>query len=50
MSIWSIKSALDGMSKILLRSHIQTSVIERFRENDSKILEEFINIINHILK
>lgn len=46
----SIKSAWDGMSKILIRNHIQTSVIKRFKENDSKILEEFMTTINHILK
>ncbi|MBE8364091.1 metal-sensing transcriptional repressor [Leptospira borgpetersenii] len=45
-----IKSAGDGMSKILIRNHIQTGVIKRFKENDSKILEEFMTTINHILK
>ncbi|XDD50729.1 metal-sensitive transcriptional regulator [Leptospira sp. WS92.C1] len=46
----SVRSALDGVSKILLKSHIQTCVVERFKENDSKILDEFMTTMDRILK
>ncbi|EMY76523.1 metal-sensitive transcriptional repressor [Leptospira weilii serovar Ranarum str. ICFT] len=46
----SAKSALDGVSKILLKSHIQTCVVERIRENDPKILEEFMTTVDRVLK
>ncbi|AYV56481.1 metal-sensitive transcriptional repressor [Leptospira kmetyi] len=46
----STKSALDGVSKTLLKSHIQTCVVERFQQNDSKILDEFMTTVDRILK
>ncbi|TGL73817.1 metal-sensitive transcriptional regulator [Leptospira yasudae] len=46
----SAKSALDGVAKTLLKSHIQTCVVERFKENDSKILDEFMTTVDRILK
>lgn len=48
--ISSVKSALDGVSRGLLKSHIRTCVTERIRGNDSKILEEFIRTIGYVLR
>ncbi|MDV6237247.1 metal-sensitive transcriptional regulator [Leptospira ellisii] len=46
----SVRSALDGVSKTLLKSHIQTCVVERFKRNDSEILDEFMITMDRILK
>ncbi|TGK36423.1 metal-sensitive transcriptional repressor [Leptospira gomenensis] len=46
----SVRSALDGVSKTLLKSHIQTCVVERFKQNDSEILGEFMTTMDRILK
>lgn len=48
--ISSVKSALDGVSRGLLKSHIRTCVTERIRGNDSKILEEFMTTVGYILR
>ncbi|EKR73577.1 metal-sensitive transcriptional regulator [Leptospira noguchii] len=48
--ISSVKSALDGVSGALLKSHIRTCVTERIRGNDSKILEEFIRTVGYVLR
>ncbi|MBM9501526.1 metal-sensitive transcriptional regulator [Leptospira sp. 201903071] len=46
----SAKSALDGVSKILLKSHIETCVVERIKDNDPAILNEFMTTVDRILK
>ncbi|MBM9576316.1 metal-sensitive transcriptional regulator [Leptospira sp. 201903070] len=46
----SAKSALDGVAKTLLKSHIETCVVERIKGNDPEILNEFMTTVDRILK
>jgi CsoR family transcriptional regulator, copper-sensing transcriptional repressor len=46
----SVKSALNGLSKVLLERHINTCVIEKIKNDDTEVVKELLNTINKILK
>jgi DNA-binding FrmR family transcriptional regulator len=48
--ISSAKSALNGVSKMLLERHIETCVSEKLKSDDPEIIKEFIKTIERLLK
>ena len=48
--ISSAKSALNGVSKMLLERHIKTCVSEKLKSDDPEIVEELIKTIERLLK
>lgn len=44
------KSALNAVGIILLKSHIKTCVAPRLKDDDDKILEEFIYTVERMVK
>ncbi len=48
--ILSIKSALDSVNKLILESHINTCVVDKIKNDDTKVLDELMNTISKIIK
>ncbi|MGE6256661.1 metal-sensitive transcriptional regulator [Heyndrickxia sporothermodurans] len=43
-------AALDSVSRVLLESHIKTCVIERLKQDDPDIVNEFLKTVSKITK
>ncbi len=43
------QSALDSVSKLLLKNHIQGCVVEKIRNGDTEIIDELLTTINKLL-
>ena len=48
--ILSIKSALDSVNKLILESHINTCIVDKIKNDDTKVLDELMNTISKIIK
>ena len=48
--ISSIKSALDGVSKLLLEAHIKSCVIEDLSEGKTEVVDELLKTIKKMMK
>lgn len=48
--ITAASSALNGISKLVLESHIRSCVVRKIKEEDEDIVEEFITTIDKMLK
>ncbi len=46
----SSKSALNGVSKIILKKHLGSCVASKIKNNDPEIIDEFIKTIEKIIK
>lgn len=46
----SSKSALNGVSKIILKKHMESCVAQKLKNDDPEIINEFIKTIERILK
>ena len=43
------QSALDSVSKLLLKNHIQGCVVEKIKSGDTEIIDELLTTINKLL-
>ncbi|MBB6216770.1 DNA-binding FrmR family transcriptional regulator [Anaerosolibacter carboniphilus] len=50
IQIAAVQSAIDGVSKLLLENHMKTCVIDRIREGDTEVVEEFLKTINKMMR
>jgi len=48
--IASIQSALNGVGKMLLESHMKSCVVERIQEGDLDVVEELLVTVNKLMK
>ncbi|MDN5303956.1 MAG: CsoR family transcriptional regulator, copper-sensing transcriptional repressor [Fusobacteriaceae bacterium] len=48
--ISAVKAALNGVSKLLLKRHINTCVVNKIQNNDLEVIDEIIETINKMLK
>ncbi|TDT72252.1 DNA-binding FrmR family transcriptional regulator [Hypnocyclicus thermotrophus] len=48
--ISAVKAALNGVSKVLLKRHINTCVVNKIQNNDLEVIDEMIETINKMLK
>lgn len=48
--ITAASAALNGISKLVLENHIRTCVAKKIKEDESNIIDEFINTIDKMLK
>lgn len=46
----AVQSALHAVSRLLLESHMKTCVIERLKEEDHEVVEEFMKTISKLMK
>lgn len=47
--IFAARSALEAVSKLLLKSHIQGCVVEKIKNGDSEIIDELLVTISKML-
>jgi DNA-binding FrmR family transcriptional regulator len=43
-------AALNGISKLVLENHIRTCVVDKIKDDEDEIVENFITTINKMLK
>lgn len=48
--ISSVVSAMNGVAKILVESHMRTCVADKLRDGDEDIIEEFVRTVGRIMK
>ena len=48
--ILSVESALAGVKKSLLESHLRECVLEQIQNGDGQVIDEFMNTIKKMLK
>ena len=48
--IASVKSAIDGVAKILLESHVQTCIAPKLADGDNSAVDELIKSVGRLLK
>ncbi|MCR5758586.1 MAG: metal-sensing transcriptional repressor [Selenomonas sp.] len=46
----AVKSAINGVSKIILKDHLEHCIVDAVRENDQKTLEQLNKAIDQFLK
>lgn len=46
----SVQAALNGINKKILENHIETCVVDRLKNDDPKIVEEFLKTIGRMTK
>jgi DNA-binding FrmR family transcriptional regulator len=46
----AVQSALHSVSRLLLESHMKTCVIERLKEDDKEVIDEFMKTISKLMK
>ncbi len=46
----AVQSALNSVSRLLLESHMKSCVIDRLKEDDSEVIEEFMKTISKLMK
>lgn len=46
----AVQSALHAVSRLLLESHMKTCVIERLKEEDQEVVDEFMKTISKLMK
>jgi DNA-binding FrmR family transcriptional regulator len=50
IQIAAVQSAIDGVSKLLLENHMKTCVIDRIRDGDTEVVEEFLKTIKKMMR
>jgi len=48
--ITSVQSALNGVSKLLLKAHIKSCFIEQIKEGKTEVIDEVLETIGRMLK
>ncbi|MDH5655095.1 MAG: metal-sensitive transcriptional regulator [Spirochaetia bacterium] len=48
--IFSVESALAGVKKSLLESHLKSCVLDQIKNGDEEVIDEFMNTIRKMLK
>ncbi len=48
--IASIQSALNGVGKLLLESHMKSCVVERIQEGDTEVIGELLTTMQKLMK
>jgi len=48
--ISSVKSAMNAVAKILVESHMRTCVLEKLRDGDEDIIDEFVTTVGRIMR
>ncbi|WP_407081091.1 metal-sensitive transcriptional regulator [Evansella halocellulosilytica] len=46
----AVQSALNSVSRLLLDSHMKTCVIERLKEDDREVVDEFLKTVSKLMK
>ena len=46
----AVQSALKAVSRMLLDSHMKTCVIERLKEDDTEVIDEFLKTVSKLMK
>lgn len=46
----AVQSALHSVSRLLLESHVQTCVMERLKNDDQEVIDEFMKTISKLMK
>ncbi|WP_096186676.1 metal-sensitive transcriptional regulator [Evansella halocellulosilytica] len=46
----AVQSALKAVSRLLLDSHMKTCVIERLKEEDTEVVDEFLKTVSKLMK
>lgn len=50
IQIAAVQSAMDGVSKLLLESHMKTCIVDRIRRGDPEVVEEFLKTIHKMMR
>jgi CsoR family transcriptional regulator, copper-sensing transcriptional repressor len=48
--IAAVQSALNGVGKLLLESHMKSCVVERIQAGDREVLDELLVTVNKLMK
>ncbi len=48
--ITSVKSALDGVSKVLLEAHIKSCVVNQLENGEREVIDELLKTIRKMIK
>jgi CsoR family transcriptional regulator, copper-sensing transcriptional repressor len=48
--IAAVQSALNGVGKLLLESHMKSCVVERIQAGDHEVLDELLVTVNKLMK
>ncbi|WP_425262728.1 metal-sensitive transcriptional regulator [Paenibacillus thermotolerans] len=46
----AVQSALDGVAKLLLESHLRSCVAERIRSGDQEVINELLTSVNKLMR
>lgn len=46
----AVQSALSSVSKLILKDHMQTCVVNKIKNEDPKIIEEFFKTLDKMIK
>ncbi|UCZ55210.1 metal-sensitive transcriptional regulator [Bacillus shivajii] len=46
----AVQSALNSVSRLLLDSHMKTCVMERLKEEDTEVVDEFLKTVSKLMK
>jgi DNA-binding FrmR family transcriptional regulator len=46
----AVQSALKAVSRLLLDSHMKTCVLERLKEDDTEVVDEFLKTVSKLMK
>ncbi|MEX2105235.1 MAG: metal-sensitive transcriptional regulator [Bacilli bacterium] len=46
----AVQSALNSVARLLLESHMKSCVIDRLKEDDDEVIEEFMKTISKLMK
>ncbi|WZL73503.1 metal-sensing transcriptional repressor [Clostridiaceae bacterium 35-E11] len=50
IQIAAVQSALKGVSKLLLESHMRTCIVDRIQSGDEEVVDEILKTIDRIMK
>ncbi|TCO78702.1 metal-sensitive transcriptional regulator [Marinisporobacter balticus] len=50
IQIAAVQSAMKGVSRLLLESHMHTCIIDRIKSDDEQVIDEFLKTIDRIIK
>lgn len=50
MQVASVKSALDGVNKLVLKNHLNTCLIEDIKNEDYNVIDELMITVGRLMK
>lgn len=50
IQIAAVQSAMKGVSKLLLESHMRTCIVDRIQSGDEEVVDEILKTIDRIMK